>query len=852
MPTRCKSKSDGSVSLPVLDRPERTKRKIGPWRAGVLVLVHVLMVAHIIQWLVMGSTISPIEPSESMQTLEQGLLNAGAIFFFGAIILTVLFGRYVCGWLCHIVALQDFCHWLMGKAGIRPKPFRSRLLMLVPLALGTYMFIWPSFKRYALQPGFEALNLEWPWWLRRTEPFPGMQSEIFVEDFWATFPEWYIAIPFLLVCGFATVYFLGAKAFCTYACPYGGIFALVEPASPTRVRVDHDKCHECGLCTAACTSNVRVHEEIKHFGMVVDAGCMKTMDCISACPNDALSIGLGRPGLAAPVRPEAKESHKAAKVKAARRYDLNWPGEIAAGLVFFFLFIATRGMFDRVPMLMAGGLAAVGTGLTVLLWKTLLTPNARIHRLQLKHKGRIKPAGVAFSLLVLVSWVFAIWGGVGNTTRWRAEALHMSIGVPVDAVLRPEYAPSEKTRARVQKALAWFARADSFENGGIGWSLNADDRVRLAYLHAAIGDYARATDELNAVVDEGNPTDGLVFQLLSIHAAAARTEAEATDPAERSEVIARANTEQLAIMRTALEKHPDLHNVRLRLAQSLWNMQSLDPTVSYDPAIWDVEDPEIANDPKFILNAGQLLALARNTDGMGDVLDRVIATEPDSPAILFEASQLARSIGRSTDAESLVKQGIDAAHDAPTFLAAAQIFRGSGQLNDARRMIDRALESRGATQPGIRFEIGRVLHDTGDPERGLQLMNEAAGDLDHDAWQSMGVLGALAQLALTSQDPTSIEAIITKIESIVAKHPGEPVFRHDLAGYLYAIERGAEAADEIIAAAELGEHNALLADRAGQLLQGLGRSEEAQVWFDRAEVRRKTRLLGEQTPTTQP
>jgi NAD-dependent dihydropyrimidine dehydrogenase PreA subunit len=168
------------------------------------------------------------------------------------------------------------------------------------------MFIWPTFKRELLTRVFEATGAAWPWWLRRHRRSSGCQTELVVEDYWATFPEWYIAVPFLLVCGFATVYFLGAKAFCTYACPYGGLFGLVEPASPTRVRVDHDKCGECGHCTAACTSNVRVHEEIKAFGMVVDAGCMKTMDCISVCPNDALSIGLGRPAIGAGVRGGAR------------------------------------------------------------------------------------------------------------------------------------------------------------------------------------------------------------------------------------------------------------------------------------------------------------------------------------------------------------------------------------------------------------------------------------------------------------------------------------------------------------------------------------------------------------------
>jgi len=852
MATRFKEKSDGSVSLPVLDHPAKSKRKIGPWRAGVLIMVYVLMAAHFVQWMIVGTTISPIEPSESMQTLEQGLLNAGAIFFLGAILATVFFGRYVCGWLCHIVALEDFCLWLMGKFGIRPKPFRARLVMLAPLTLGFYMFIWPSLKRFAIQPGFEAAGLEWPWWLRRTGPFPGLQSDLFVQDYWSSFPEWYIAIPFLLVCGFATVYFLGAKAFCTYACPYGGIFAFVEPAAPVRVRVDHAKCHECGICTAACTSNVRVHEEIKDYGMVVDPGCMKTMDCISACPNDALSIGLGRPSFGAPVLANAKEAHAKSKKKAMRRYDLTWPGEIAAGLVFFVIFIASRGMFDRIPMLMAGGIAAVGTGLSVLLWKMLFTQNARIHRLLLKHKGKLKPAGVAFGLFMIAFWVAALWGGAGNVTRWRAEALHAGVGVPVDAILRPEFAPSKQAEARARDSLAWFARADSIKNGGVGWSLNADDRVRLAYLHAILGDYAGASEELKAVVDEGNPTDGLIFQYLSIHSAAAQIASDAADPADREEIVNRANQEQLDIMRTALDKHPDLNNVRLRLAQSLWNIQAYNPSISYDPAIWDIDDPDITNNPRFILNSGQLLALARDQAGMNETLDRVIAVESDSPGILFEASQLARSIGRSADADRLTQRGIELAHDAPTYIAAARIFAGAGQPADAKRMVSKAIGSRGASRPGVRFEIGRMLHSLGDRDRGYELMYQAAADLDHDPWQYLAVLTALAKIASEGGDTEVLDATVEKMEALVNANPDEPIFHHDLAGFLFNTPRQSEAIAQIITAAELGDRNPLLAERAGQLLGATERPAEAQIWLDIAAERRKNRLSTPELSETQP
>jgi hypothetical protein len=30
-----------------------------------------------------------------------------------AILATLIFGRFVCGWGCHILALQDFCAWML-------------------------------------------------------------------------------------------------------------------------------------------------------------------------------------------------------------------------------------------------------------------------------------------------------------------------------------------------------------------------------------------------------------------------------------------------------------------------------------------------------------------------------------------------------------------------------------------------------------------------------------------------------------------------------------------------------------------------------------------------------------------
>ena len=63
------------------------------------------------------------------------------------IVLTAVFGRFFCGWACHLVALQDLARGLLEKFGRRPKPLRSRLLRWVPAIAFVYAFLWPVVYR---------------------------------------------------------------------------------------------------------------------------------------------------------------------------------------------------------------------------------------------------------------------------------------------------------------------------------------------------------------------------------------------------------------------------------------------------------------------------------------------------------------------------------------------------------------------------------------------------------------------------------------------------------------------------------------------------------------------------------
>ncbi|MGI9455875.1 MAG: tetratricopeptide repeat protein [Aeoliella sp.] len=345
-------------------------------------MVYVLIIAHIIHWQVSGRTLAPLEVSEALETIHLGIITAGAIFLLATILITLFFGRFFCGWACHILALQDFCHWLLDKCGIRPKPIRSRVLVWVPLLAAIYLFVWPQVER-----------------LITGEPFPELRFQtdaegwgsLVTEDFWRKFPGVFISVLTFVVCGFVVVYVLGTRSFCRFACPYGAIFHLADRITPGRIVMTGD-CQQCGKCTAGCLSQVRVHEEIKRYGMVVDSNCMKDLDCVSNCPNSAIEFKFAKPpiakGILAPARLEMPPSFTRAE-----------DGLIA--VVFVTTLIIYRGLYDALPLLLSLSIAGLLGYIAVLCVRTIRNATLRVNKVTLKQDGRLTARGIGFALLAI-------------------------------------------------------------------------------------------------------------------------------------------------------------------------------------------------------------------------------------------------------------------------------------------------------------------------------------------------------------------------------------------------------------------------------------------------------------------
>ena len=413
---------DVLASLPRLDRH---KPKCGPVRASkmtrrrmwVLIAVHVLIGVHIVHWLITGRTLTPVEPSEAKQTIEEGRINAGFVLFAALIASTLVFGRFFCGWACHVVALQDLCaHWL-GKLGYKPRPVRSRLLVLAPWVVAFHMFAWPSVQHWFGRPPLPEAAWEW---------------HMTTDELWATFPGPIMTVATLLVVGFLIVWWLGAKGFCTHGCPYGAFFAVADRLAPVRIKVT-DACDACGHCTSVCTSNVRVHEEVARHGKIVDPGCMKCLDCVSVCPKEALYVGLAMP------KPFAVSQQR-----LAARADFTWLEEIAlAVLAFGSAEWAFRGAWfhEGVPLLLSVGLGTITAVLALLWWRLLRRPELTFQHTLLKQGRRWTRAG---------RWVFVA------VSLWLAFTAHTFVGQRYKASVIAQVlaARGEATPAQLATALA--------------------------------------------------------------------------------------------------------------------------------------------------------------------------------------------------------------------------------------------------------------------------------------------------------------------------------------------------------------------------------------------------------------
>lgn len=216
------------------------------------------------------------------------------------ILLGVLLGRFICGFLCPFGWFQDLLHKIPSKkiSTTKLKPLRLlkyavllfSVVLLPALLVNDVGLGEPIFCKYICPQGV----------LEGAIPLSIVDSGI--RATLGLLFAWKFTILVVLILLSVFIY----RPFCKWICPLGAIYGLMNRVSMTQMNVDKNKCVSCGKCARACKMDVDVTKTPNHFE------CIRCGMCVSACPTDAVSIrfGLGDAKTLSKKVPGQKIKHK--------------------------------------------------------------------------------------------------------------------------------------------------------------------------------------------------------------------------------------------------------------------------------------------------------------------------------------------------------------------------------------------------------------------------------------------------------------------------------------------------------------------------------------------------------------
>ncbi len=383
---------------------------------------------------------------------------------------TFILGRFFCGWACHLMAYQDFSSWLLSKVKIKLKPIRSRFLIWLPVLLFLYLYIWPHIMR--IFKGFSFIPLS------VTENPQGVSS-LYTNDLMHSMPSLGTSLLTFFVCGMVTVLFLGSRSFCSTVCPYGVFFGFLDRFSVGKI-ILKGSCENCGICTVSCKSGVKVIQEVKKYGAVVDTSCMKSFDCLAGCPQDAIGFGWGKPSLLT------------MKKKKSTTYSLSAFEEILLVGVFFVCLGIFRGLYDDFGLLLCFSLSAIIGYLSVIIIRLLKKQDTLLGGKKLYKKGDVTLLGKCFFGFYVLLFLLVVHSGF-----YKYHSYLGILGFKEIQRSKKSMANKKYDREKLENSLGHLRKAYK-----IGLVQSVDMEERLASLYGLKGDLENEEYFLNRIVEK--------------------------------------------------------------------------------------------------------------------------------------------------------------------------------------------------------------------------------------------------------------------------------------------------------------------------------------------------------------
>lgn len=231
-------------------------------------------------------------PLGSLQNAVAASADRPAFYVVGLLLLFgLLLGRVICGFLCPFGLIQELIHKLPTKKLKKNKLTRKLshlkyvILVIFALAIPAYYSLQkiplPGFCKYICPAGTlegAVLLLLHP----DNDALRALTGSLFL---------WKLSVLVAVLIGCVFIY----RAFCRFLCPLGALYSLLAKLALLGVKVDDQRCTDCGACVRVCPMDIRA---------VGDRECVHCGTCIGVCPTKAISFRAGKIVLHGPSLPE--------------------------------------------------------------------------------------------------------------------------------------------------------------------------------------------------------------------------------------------------------------------------------------------------------------------------------------------------------------------------------------------------------------------------------------------------------------------------------------------------------------------------------------------------------------------
>lgn len=225
------------------------------------------------------------------------------------VLLTLLFGRVYCSWICPLGMMQDLANRL-----VRPQPQQlkgaaarhtpnHRLIRLIfgllgfgsLLFCGTLLLTWldpysiaARFMTAVVNPAAASIGLA-----------DGSAD-------WLRYGPWLLVIVIISIGIPLLMALLRGRLYCNSICPVGALLGLISRAAPFTPHIDEKSCRLCGHCLRACKAHAIDLKTLR-----IDATrCIACYNCLESCDSFAVSLHPHNPFDTAPRKAQGMRHRK--------------------------------------------------------------------------------------------------------------------------------------------------------------------------------------------------------------------------------------------------------------------------------------------------------------------------------------------------------------------------------------------------------------------------------------------------------------------------------------------------------------------------------------------------------------